>query len=365
MRAVGGECSGVVEAVGGDVDQSWIGRPVVCGAGGSFASHVVSDLRLVAPMPPRLSFDQAATLPIAYVTVHFALSHLAKLRKGERVLIHAGAGGVGQAAIQIAKACGAEIFATAGSPRKRAFLRAQGVSYVFDFRRSLEFAEGVRVATGGEGVDVVLNSLSDGFIVKSLELLRKGGRFLEIGKLGIWAPERVAKTFPDVAYHIIALDRLIAEDPDRVAKLLEEVMAHFASGEWQAPRLRVFGFDQVREAFRYMQQARHIGKIAVRHSAPSPLKMVPEATYLVTGGTGALGLETARWLADLGARHITLAARRPPSAEAAKTLEALSAKGVWLTVRQADIANPENVNALLDAIRERGCHYGALFMPPV
>lgn len=346
---LGGECAGIVEAVGADVDADWIGRAVVCGAGGAFASHVVSERRLVAPMPPGLTFEEAAALPVAYVTAQHALIELACLRPGERVLIHAGAGGVGLAAIQIAQSAGAVVFATAGSARKRDFLRGLGVIHVFD-SRSLDFADGVRTATAGEGVDVVLNALSEGFITESLRLLRRGGRFLEMGKLGIWSPERVASEFPGIDYHVIALDRLIDERPDAVARLMSEITARF-DGDWHKPRVRVFDFADVIEAFHHMQQARHIGKIVVRHPAPAPLAVRPDATYLVTGGTGGLGLATLHRLVALGARHVTLAARRAPDPA---VLAGIEAAGIEVAIRQADIGSAAGVALLLTAIRADG-----------
>lgn len=350
---LGGECAGVVEAVGEDVDPTWIGRRVVCGASGAFSSHIISDARLVTPMPERFSFEQAATLPVAYVTAHYALNRVAGLGRGERVLIHAGAGGVGQAAIQIAKARGAEIYTTAGAPRKREFLQEQGIAHVMD-SRSLDFAGEIRAVTHGEGVDVVLNALSDSFIPESLALLREGGRFLEIGKLGIWTPQRVAQTFPHVRYHVIALDRLIDEAPDSVKTLLDEVMEAVAGGVWQLPPLRVFDFSEAGEAFRYMQQARHIGKIAVRHAVPAPLTCRADASYLITGGTGALGLETAERLVSLGARQLVLASRSPPGKQAQARISAIAASGVDVRCRQIDVTDPRQATTLLDEIRAGG-----------
>lgn len=347
---LGGECAGIVEAVGEAVDTAWIGRKVVCGAAGAFSSHILSDQRLVSPIPEGYSFEQAATLPIAYVTAHYALSHVARLAPGERVLIHAGAGGVGQAAIQIAKARGAEIYTTAGSPRKRDFLRAQGIVHVLN-SRSLDFAEQIRVSIRSEGIDVVLNALSDGFIPESLALLRKGGRFLEIGKLGIWTPERVAREFPGVGYHIIALDQLIEEAPDTVQTLMREVMGSLANGLWQPPPLRVFDLVDVGEAFRYMQQALHIGKVAVRHPVPASLSCRAEACYLITGGTGALGLETAGRLAALGARRIVLTSRRAPGRKAQDRIAEIASSGVEVLCRQTDICDPAQIAALLEEIR--------------
>ena len=179
---VGFECVGEIVAVGAGVEGLEVGDSVVAFAPGCLGSYITADASFVMPRPARLSFEEAATLPIAFFTAHYALNHLGRLAEGERVLIHAAAGGVGQAALRIARRAGAEIFATAGSPEKREFLRSLGVQHVMD-SRSLDFADEVMELTDGEGVDVVLNSLAGEFIPKSLSTLRPGGRFLEIGKV--------------------------------------------------------------------------------------------------------------------------------------------------------------------------------------
>lgn len=349
---LGGECAGIVEQVGSELDPAWIGKRVICCAEGAFSSHIISPENLVAEIPEVFSFEQAATIPITFSTSHYALNHVAKLAPGERVLIHAGAGGVGQAAIQIAKACKAEIYATAGSEQKREFLRQQGIEHVMD-SRSLTFAEEIQALTQRQGIDVVLNALSDDFIPHSLDLLREGGRFLEIGKLGIWSPEKVAQAYPHVQYDIISLDGMIRDNPGSVKALLEEVMQHLGQQTWQLPQLVTFDFDQASDAFRYMQQAKHIGKVALRHRISQPFDCDSHGTYLITGGLGALGLETANYLAERGARQIALVSRRTPEPEHAQ-IARLQAAGVNVQCYQADIAQKADVDKVLTAIRSQG-----------
>src|SRR6202011_79797 len=172
---------------------------IIAVANGSFSSFTTADARAVVPKPSAFSFGQAATIPIAFLTAYYSLRHLAKLSRGERVLIHAAAGGVGLAAVQLAQRAGAEIFATAGSPEKRSHLHALGVTQVFD-SRSLDFANAIVNRTGGRGVDIVLNSLAGEFITKSVSVLAPGGRFLELGKRGILNREQFSSARPDCQY---------------------------------------------------------------------------------------------------------------------------------------------------------------------
>jgi NADPH:quinone reductase-like Zn-dependent oxidoreductase len=199
---LGGECAGVVTAVGPNVTEFGVGDAVLALAGGSFRTHVITAANLVAHKPRRLSFAAAATVPIPYLTAAFTLEHLGQMQAGDKVLIHAAAGGVGLAAVHLAQRAGATIFATAGSPEKRAFLRDLGVAHIMD-SRSLAFADEILALTGGQGVDLVLNSLADEFAQESMRVLAANGRFLEIGKRGILTPAEAARQKPGAAYHIV------------------------------------------------------------------------------------------------------------------------------------------------------------------
>src|SRR5690606_6724097 len=194
MRAdpepLGSECSGRIVAVGPGVTGFEPGDDVVAIAPGGFASFAVARAALTARRPASLDPAAAAGVPIAYLTAHYALNHVARIAAGERILIHAAAGGVGLAAVRLAQRAGAEVFATAGSPERRGLLRRLGVVHVMD-SRTLDFAGQVLEATGGRGVDVVLSSLAGEFIPRSVEALAEDGRFLEIGKRGIWTAEQV------------------------------------------------------------------------------------------------------------------------------------------------------------------------------
>ncbi len=231
------------------------GDQVVALAPASFASYALTSPEFVAPKPAHLSFDEAATIPICFVTAHLALRRLGQLRPGQRILIHAGAGGVGLAAIQIARQIGAECFATAGSPRKREYLESLGIQHVMD-SRSLDFAQQIMHATAGEGVDVVLNSLTGEAIPAGLSVLRPGGRFLELGKTDLWDQQRVDQFKPGVAFFAIALDRMMADQPQQVGELLREVLAEFAERKLRALPLRTFRIRRAVDALRHMARSR-------------------------------------------------------------------------------------------------------------
>jgi acyl transferase domain-containing protein/NADPH:quinone reductase-like Zn-dependent oxidoreductase/short-subunit dehydrogenase len=343
---LGLECAGTVTAVGDGVRGLTVGDDVLAMAAGSFGTHVATDARLVARKPDRLSPEEAATIPVVFLTAHHGLNHLAKLQPGERVLIHAAAGGVGLAAVQLAHRVGATVLATAGSLAKREFLHTLGIEHVFD-SRSLSFADDVRAATGGEGVHVVLNSLAGEFIPTSLQLLAPGGRFLEIGKTEIWSPKRVAAVRPDVAYFTIALDQMGINDPAYVGTLLQELLPAFADGGLQPLPRHVFPLEEAPAAFRFMAQARHTGKIVLSQNPETSRLFRPDGYYLVTGGLGALGLRVARWLVEHGARHLVLLGRRRPSSEAAAILEALESEGAHVLTLQANVAEEDDLGKAL------------------
>jgi acyl transferase domain-containing protein/NADPH:quinone reductase-like Zn-dependent oxidoreductase len=343
---LGAECVGIVAAVGsGDVGGLTAGDAVLGMVGGSLRTFVTTDARLVVRCPAGLSPVDAATLPVTFLTAAYGLETLAQLRRGERVLIHAGTGGVGLAAIQVARRAGAEIYATAGSPEKRAYLTALGVPHVFN-SRSLSFADAIRTETGGRGVDVVLNSLAGDFIAASAGILAPGGRFVELGKTGIWSAEEMRSVQPDAQYFPVYLGDV---DPPIIHALLTRIVDDVMAGTLQALPARVYPLAAAAQGFRYMAQARHIGKIVF--TAPEVAAQVkPDASYLITGGLGALGLTVARALAARGARSLVLASRTPAKPEASASLDALRAAGVTVTVAAADVSRREDVAGLIAAI---------------
>jgi acyl transferase domain-containing protein/NADPH:quinone reductase-like Zn-dependent oxidoreductase/NAD(P)-dependent dehydrogenase (short-subunit alcohol dehydrogenase family)/ubiquinone/menaquinone biosynthesis C-methylase UbiE/acyl carrier protein len=353
---MGAECAGEIVAVGEGIGHFAIGDPVVAIAPGSFAGYVTTKADWVAPKPVRMSFDEAVTIPIAFITAQFTLNHLAKIKAGDRVLIHAAAGGVGLAAVTLAKRAGAEIFATAGSPEKRAFLKSLGVPHVMD-SRSLAFADEIMQITGGRGVDVVLNSLADRFVDRSFQVIGQGGRFLEIGKRGIWSPERAASLNRGIQYFIVDWSVDAKNHPALIDTIFHELIASFERGEMESLPHRVFPLREAKTAFRYMAQGRHTGKVVISHGEMLRLdqagsKFDSQGTYLISGGLHGLGLMTAQWLAERGARHLVLTGRRAPDPEAAAALMTMESQGICVRVAQADVSDAGAMKHLLEETRK-------------
>lgn len=361
---LGMELAGVVSAVGPGVSDVAVGDEVLAFAPASFAERVVTSATAVARKPAGWSFNAAATVPTTFFTAYYALQHLAQLQPGERLLIHGAAGGVGLAAIQLGKALGAEIFATAGSDAKREVVRLIGADHVLD-SRSLAFADDVLALTGSEGVDVVLNSLAGEAINRNLRILRPFGRFLELGKRDFYENTRIGlRPFRNnISYFGIDADQLMAERPALTKRLFRELMHLFETGELSPLPYRAFPAAQAVEAFRYMQQSRQIGKVVLnfddgvgpaRRVAPQPLALQLDAgaTYLVTGGTRGFGLATARWLARKGARHLVLLSRRGVAdPEGATGIAALRAEGVQVHVEACDVGDRMALDTTLRKLR--------------
>ncbi|MBI3514036.1 MAG: SDR family NAD(P)-dependent oxidoreductase, partial [Proteobacteria bacterium] len=358
---LGLECSGVVTAVGAGVTTVAAGDRVMAFAPASLGSEVITAEHAVAQLPDAIDFATGATIPVAFITAVYSLGTLAPLGRGERGLIHGGAGGVGIAAIQYAKYRGAAIFATAGSPIKRAFLHELGVDHVLD-SRSLSFADDVMRLTGGEGVDVVLNSLSGEAMERSLGLLRRFGRFVELGKRDFFMNTRVGlrPLRQNVSYYAVDVDQLPAQRPDLARLLMGEVAELLSAGALRPLPLRVFPFAEAVQAFRLMQSSGHIGKIVLvpdqesiaRTARPPTFAAHADGTYVVTGGLAGFGLETARWLASHGARHLALIGRRgadTPGATAA--IAELARKGCAVKAVACDVADREALRKALADIR--------------
>jgi acyl transferase domain-containing protein/NAD(P)-dependent dehydrogenase (short-subunit alcohol dehydrogenase family) len=357
---LGAECAGRVCAVGDGVSDFVVGSEVIAWVDGAMATHVTVEAAFVVPKPATLTFPEAATILAVYATVHWSLHHVARLSKGERVLIHSASGGTGLAAVRLASAVGAEIFATAGSEEKRAFLRSLGIAHVMD-SRSLTFADEIMTITSGRGVDVVLNSLVGDALVRSLEVLAPYGRFVEIGKKDIHGDARVG-LLPfrrSLSFTAVDLAAMASEKPAQLAALLREVMACFGDGTYTALPVEVFPASLVADAFRRMARAQHTGKIALRFQEPSaPIaprsagsaSITGEGTYLITGGLGGLGLTLARWMADEGAQHLALVGRSAPTEQASEVLRALAQRGVDVRVLRGDVARAEDVARVVDEV---------------
>jgi acyl transferase domain-containing protein/NADPH:quinone reductase-like Zn-dependent oxidoreductase/NAD(P)-dependent dehydrogenase (short-subunit alcohol dehydrogenase family) len=348
---LGGECAGVVSAVGAGVDRFVVGDAVVATALGALATYVVADVDAVALRPRGLTDCQAAATPLAAMTAWHALVDVARLQPGQSVLIHAGAGGVGMAAMQIAKRLGARIFATGGDEAKRALLRDLGAERVFS-SRTLEFKQELEVATAGQGVDVVLNSLAGEFIEASVRSLATAGVFVEIGKNEIWNEGRFHGVRPQARYVALDLSAMLVRDRSAWDLLFQSVMADLDSGLLAPPPVRVFPLARAAEAFDFMARARHVGKVVLTQgeNAASSLDIDPGGLYVVTGGFSGLGLATAERLFDRGARGLALVGRSAPSVEAASKVAAWRAAGAEVQEILGDISTPAVVDDLFARI---------------
>ncbi len=346
---LGGECCGTVVALAPGTSDHKVGDRVVAIAPGSFRSEVSVPSCLVAPSPDHLHPEQAAGLPIALVTARIALVEYAGLQPGQRVLIHAATGGVGHAAVQVARAAGAEVFATAGTEAKRAYLRGLGVQRIYD-SRSLDFARQIRNDTQERGVDVVLNSLAGESIASSLSLVSDGGTFVELGKFDGWSEDEVAQRWPTIRYHRLALDRLLQERPDEVGTALRSAMTTVSAGDIDPIPCRVFELEDVEAAFRFLQRANHVGKVVLRHPARPVSSPTGAGTIIVTGGTGALGPTIVSSIAERGAEAVALLGRSAPSGRLHKELSDLLHPSTTLRFYPTDVANAESIASAFTAI---------------
>ncbi|MDQ1014241.1 SDR family NAD(P)-dependent oxidoreductase [Streptomyces afghaniensis] len=337
---LGLEGAGVVVEVGPDVSGLAVGDRVMGLLDGAFGPTAVTDARLLARVPQGWSFEQAASVPIVFLTAYYALVDLAGLREGESVLVHAAAGGVGMAAVQLARHLGGEVFATASEP-KWPVVRDLGVARDrIASSRTTEFEERFR-----PGVDVVLDALAGEFVDASLRLVRPGGRFVEMGKTDVRDPEWVAATHPGVSYR--AFDTFEA-GPDRIAGMWAALLELFERGVLRPVKVTSYDLARAGEAMRLLGQARHVGKVVL--SVPSPWS--GEGAVLITGGTGGLGAEVARHLVGAhGVRDLLLVSRRGPAAPgAAELLAELEGLGARVRVRACDVSDRAALAAVLDGV---------------
>lgn len=364
----GDDFAGIVERVGENVDSVQPGDRVCGIAGYSFQSHLVVDHRMVFKLPAELSFAQGATVPTAFMTAEVAISRIARMRAGEKILIHAAAGGVGQAAVQIAQHMGLEIFATAGTPEKRALLKRMGVAHVMD-SRNVRFADEIMQLTDGVGVDAVLNSLAGEFVPKSLSVLAPFGRFLEIGKVDVYGNSKIglAALKHNISYHVIDLAQIIDQRPAEIANVLRELSDRFVAGDYNPLPLTLFPICEAAEAFRYMAQGQHIGKNVLSFEDPSPdapaeRRMVgpctqaghlfkADATYLITGGARGFGFEVAKWMAEQGARNLVLMSRSGPDQASSDAIQRMRDDGFCVVDVRGDVTDSEAVGRVIDMIQ--------------
>lgn len=338
VAALGAECVGRVVARGSNVDALQEGDLVVAAAG-AFGDYATIHADLAVRVPDGLSIAEAATLPIAFLTAHAALHDVAQMRRGQKVLIHAAAGGVGLAAVQLAVAAGLEVYGTASTPAKRELVRSFGARDVFD-SRSLSFADDVMRATDGAGVDIVLNSLAGEFIPASLRVIAEGGILVELGKTGEWDDARTRTldgVRTGVRYVTVDLTDDLLHNPAAPGRTLAQIVDRVSMGELRPLPHRTLPMSRAVEAFRMMAAGRHTGKLVLVRDGHLPIRST--GSYIVTGGLSGLGLRMAEHLFDRGARTLVLIGRSTPSPDAQAVIQRLRDGGAVVNVLNLDVAD--------------------------
>jgi acyl transferase domain-containing protein/acyl carrier protein len=363
---LGIDLAGVVTAVGSGVTDYQVGDRVGAIADAvAWGTFVTCDARLAAKLPENVSAEQAAAVSTAYATAWYSLHDLARIQSGDRVLIHSATGGVGQAAIAIARHAGAEIFATAGSDERRELLRSMGITGVYN-SRTADFADEIRRDTNGYGVDIVLNSLTGIAQRAGLELLAFGGRFVEIGKRDVYEHTRV-DLYPfrrNLAFYYADLLLMSTSAPDKIGNLLRTIYSSVADGTLPTPEYSVRPMSEAGSAIREMSAAQHTGKLVLTlpHGQQTDVAVPPtkagvfrkDGSYIVTGGVGGLGLFLAAVMASAGCGRIVLSSRSEPNPQAQKTIERLRSNGADVVVECGSIADPATATRLVSAATATG-----------
>lgn len=360
FRCLGVEFSGIVRNIGKKVTTLAIGDHVIglSPVDDCLGKYIICNILNAIKIPKQLDFTDAATLGVAYGTAYGCLVVHANLKKDERVLIHSATGGVGLAAIEVARHAGAEIYATAGSEEKRRLLREMGIKYVMD-SHSLDFVEEIRKYTNNEGIDVVLNSLAGEAMFQSMKLLRGFGRFLEIGKKDIYENNNLKMDIfkQSITYTFFDLHKILNERPELTHKHLNAVLDHFSQGHYKIIPKKVFDASHVLDGFDLMTRGQHVGKIVFDMKTdglmiePMDKLFNENETYLITGGMGGLGFALAEWMCSKGASHIVLAGRNLPDKKREQDIEVLRDKDKNIVIETADISNIAQVEKLLSKIR--------------
>ncbi len=348
---LGMECVGVISRCGEDIQTLNVGQRVIALAEGAFADYVTVDVQLVAALSDTVSAMAAATLPVAFITATYALKERVKIQPGQRILIHSAAGGTGMAAVQVALAAGAVVYATAREG-KWPTVKQLGVMQVMN-SRDLSFVDEILQLTNGNGVDIVFNNLTGDFITAGLSLLKQGGCFLEIGKRELLSAETLAEIAPHIHYCPVDVRELSQRHPEKIQQLLQGIVADIEQEHYRTLPHTNFEWQQMQEAFRYMQQARHIGKIVLSNRANnSEFVCDVYASYLITGGLKGIGLYSAEWLVDKGAKHLFLLGRSEPTIANAAKIKLLKEQGVDVVILIADINNESNMQTAFQQIHQ-------------
>lgn len=363
---LGMDFAGVVTAVGSGVTTHLPGDHVGgLSTNGCWATFVTCDARLAVTLPPGITEAHAAAVSTPHAIAWYGLHDQARIATGDRVLIHSATGSVGRAAIAIACAAGAEIFATAGSDERRDLLRGMGIKHIYD-SHSPGFAEQIRRETDGGGVDIVLNSLPGAAQRAGLEVLSIGGRFVEMGKRDVYANTRLGH-FPfhrNLTFHHVDLALMSQSHPHRVGELLSTVYRLVADGELPLPDITHYPLGDAASAVSAINAAEQAGKVVldVPPSGRTRVVVPPEqarpfrhdGSYIVTGGLGGIGLFLAEKMAEGGCGRIVLSSRSKPNPKALQTIELIRSMGTDIAVECGDITEADTAPRLVSAATATG-----------
>ena len=355
--ALGAECTGTVRQVGRAVMDFQIGDPVAVVAPNTCCNPLIVPAELAVRIPSTLSLAEAATIPIAFLTAWYALEETADLCAGQRVLIHSAAGGVGHAAIQIARAREAEIFATA-SDAKQDYLRANlNLNFIYS-SRNRGFAEAILQDTKRQGVDVLLNTLGDEFVDENLKALADNGIYVDLSKPQPGIHEQIARQRPDVRYIAVDLVHYLEVQPRRIRSHLGELFHRLETrGLTPIPKVE-YPLDSAVDAFRLLQSAKHIGKVLLIPNAPAHPKsssqpgIRSDSAYVISGGMGGLGLQIAESLARRGTTQVVLLGRHQPTPAQLQRIRQIEAFNCRITTMRCDVSQFDEVSHTLDRIRK-------------
>lgn len=365
-RTFGLECAGVVSAVGEGVTDVKVGDEVLACSKQSIGGFSYAHQEHVVSKPANLDWNQAASLPIVYLTAYYSLVHQCRIEEGEKILVHAAAGGVGIAAIHIAHALGCEVFATVSTQDKRDYIIGLGVKPENIMNsRSLDFADEIMQKTDGYGVDVVVNSIAGEAIYKSVRCLAAYGRFIEIGKTDIYRNSKLGlKPFGNnISYFGVDIDRFLGQKVVKSGKMLKECFEFFEKNNFEPHPVQAFPVSQLADAFQFLGGARHIGKVVVtmegevKIAPPTTIELDPEGTYVITGGASGFGLEVANWMISKGAKNLALWSRSGPKSDHEKELleDMKTRANIYMAMGSVD--NPEDVNRIFKELADK--------MPPI
>jgi acyl transferase domain-containing protein/NADPH:quinone reductase-like Zn-dependent oxidoreductase/surfactin synthase thioesterase subunit/aryl carrier-like protein len=376
-KTFGLECVGIISVLGPDVKHLQVGDEVMAIAASCLGGFAYPKACHVVKKPGSIDWNVAASLPIVYITAYFSLVHQCRLNAGETVLIHAAAGGVGIAAINIAHAIGAEVYATVSTQDKRDYIIGLGVKPENIMNsRTLEFADKIMEKTDGKGVDVVLNSLSGAAIFKSVRCLSAYGRFVEIGKTDIYRNSKLGlQPFGNnLTYFGVDLDLLFKQKPEFARELFRESIDYFVEKGFAAHPVTVFPIAKLADAFQFMGGARHIGKVIVvmegdvQIAPPLEIKFKGDGTYLVTGGASGFGLSVAEWMTTKGVKNFVLLSRSGTKTEYEVNLvKRMEERGINVIMAMGSVCDQADIDRIFAEIKEtmpplRGIHHAAMVL---